>query len=294
MLRSLLGSFNRPHISKIVLRNSGDHAHGIPTGIATMNPSGDEITKVNQHGSDPEWSPDGSLIAFSSLFEGYEPYACNVAVMRPDGSAVRQLTHHKTGGASSPFWSPDAKKLAYYVFEDGVEHQIWTVDLRTGEQVQLAKGGVSPIWTPSNEIVFELNDGSHPIMMMTSQGREVRKCSLFKDGDWAMRWSRSGDNIAFLRDREIYVMNSDGSRVTRIRQGPVGTGLTWSPDGQQIAYFGEHPEQPGEHGKEVFVIGCDGSNERKILANPWRYQNEKEKFSAPLAEFSAISWSPFL
>ena len=245
MLRSLLGSFNRPHISKIVLRNSGDHAHGIPTGIATMNPSGDEVTRVNQHGSDPEWSPDGSLIAFSTLFDGYKPYACNIAVMRPDGSAVRQLTHHKTGGASSPFWSPDAKKLAYYVFEDGVEHQIWTVDLRTGEQVQLAKGGVSPIWTPSDEIVFELNDGSHPIMIMTSQGRELRKCSLFKDGDWAMRWSRSGDNIAFLRDREIYVMNSDGSRVTRIRQGPVGTGLTWSPDGQQIAYFGEHPEQPG-------------------------------------------------
>jgi Tol biopolymer transport system component len=127
MLRSLLRSLSRPHISKIVLRNSGDHAHGIPTGIATMNPSGGEVTRVNQHGSDPEWSPDGSLIAFSSLFDGYKPYACNIAVMRPDGSAVRQLTHHNTGGASSPSWSPDAKKLAYYVFEDGVEHQIGVV-----------------------------------------------------------------------------------------------------------------------------------------------------------------------
>ena len=126
-----------------------------------------------------------------------------------------------------------------------------------------------------------------------AEGREIRKCSLFEDGDWAMRWSRSGDRIAFLRDREIYIMNSDGSRVTRIRKGPVATGLTWSPDGQQIAYFGDHPEESGEHGKEVFVIGCDGSNERKILANPWRYQNEREKFSAPLAEFTAISWSPF-
>ena len=138
MFGKLLRSFSKSHISKIVLRNSGDHAHGIPIGIVTMNPSGDGITIINQHGADPEWSPDGSLIAFSSRFDGYKPYACNIAVMRPDGSSVRQLTHHKTGGASSPCWSPDAAKIAYYVFEDGAEHQIWTVDLRTGEQVQLA------------------------------------------------------------------------------------------------------------------------------------------------------------
>jgi Tol biopolymer transport system component len=294
MLRHLLRAFNKPKTSKIVLRNSGEQANGIPSGIVTMSPSGGEITRVNQHGNDPEWSPDGSLIAFSSRFDGYKPYARNIAVMRPDGSAIRQLTHHKTGAASNPFWSPDSNKIAYYVYEDGVEHQIWSVDLRTGEQFQLATGGVSPIWTPSDEIVFEANDGWHPLMIMTSQGKDIRKCSLFEDGDWAMRWSRSGDNIAFLREQEIYVMNSDGSRTTRIREGRVATGLTWSPDGQHIAYYGENSEQPGEHGKEVFVIGCDGSNERKILANPWCYQNEQEKLFAPLAEFTAISWSPFL
>ena len=89
-------------------------------------------------------------------------------------------------------------------------------------------------------------------------------------------------------------MTSDGNRSRRIRQGRVATGLTWSPDGQQIAYFGHHEEQSEEHGKEIFVLGCDGSDERKILANPWRYQTEKEMFSAKLAEFTAISWSPFL
>jgi len=120
----------------------------------TIKPDGSELSKIRLYGSEPDWFPNGKWIAFSGLVDGYKPYTFNIHIMRPDGTGVRQITHHQTGGASGPSWSNDSTKIAYYVFEDGREHQIWIVDVASGKQTQLAVDGVSPIWTPTNEIVF--------------------------------------------------------------------------------------------------------------------------------------------
>jgi Periplasmic component of the Tol biopolymer transport system len=287
MFKKLLQSLTKKSLtSKIIFQNCGDSVPGISIGILTVNPDGTELVRIRSLGSAPEWSPDGKWIAFSGLVEGYKPYACNIHIMKPDGTGVRQITRHTTGGASSPAWSSDSRTIAYYVFEDGVEHQIWTVDVNSGKQRQLAKDGISPVWTSANEIVFEKNEGNHPLLIMNSNGEQLRECGLFNAGDWSIRWSRDGDKIAFLRNRDIYVMDSNGSNLQPIREGAQATWLSWSPDGQQLAYCGDRYEQGRPTGKEIYIIDSNGINERKIVANP----SLKNK----LAECINVCWSPWL
>jgi len=65
---------------------------------------------------DPDWSPDGSLIVFSSepIHDWNDvgvPNAPDVYTVRPDGTDLQQLTHD--GGSGAPSWTPDGKILFY-------------------------------------------------------------------------------------------------------------------------------------------------------------------------------------
>jgi Tol biopolymer transport system component len=56
----------------------------------------------------PQWSPDGTHIAFTNADDSYHP---QIFVMRADGSDRRALT--RDGVYDSPSWSPDGKQLEF-------------------------------------------------------------------------------------------------------------------------------------------------------------------------------------
>lgn len=72
-------------------------------GILILNSDGTDVQKVTD-GEDPNWSPDGSKIAYE--------YKDDIWMMDSDGTNKVQLTEGKDGDGI-PVWSPDGKKIAF-------------------------------------------------------------------------------------------------------------------------------------------------------------------------------------
>jgi len=74
--------------------------------------------------------------------------------------------------------------------------------------------------------------------------------------------------IAFASSRdgnsEIYVVNSDGTGLTRLTNNPAGdSSPAWSMDGTKIAFASDR-----DGNSEIYVMNADGSGQSRITTNP--------------------------
>src|SRR5262245_42575982 len=81
--------------------------------LFVLGPDGEARQLTDNDGDDtnPDWSPDGSRIAFTSDRDG----DLEIFVMNADGTGTRQLTHNEVDNGAAD-WSPDGTHIVY----DGV------------------------------------------------------------------------------------------------------------------------------------------------------------------------------
>jgi Tol biopolymer transport system component len=79
-------------------------------------------------------------------------------------------------------------------------------------------------------------------------------------------WSPDGTKLAFYRgpegDRDIYIINVDGTGLQRLTNGGDNLGPSWSPDGQWIAFTSFR-----DGNNEIYIVHPDGSNEIRMTNN---------------------------
>lgn len=73
--------------------------------VFTSRPDGSDSWQLTSFGNneDPDWSPDGRYIVFATTFG--KGYVSHLALMREDGSGIKQLTNSRSGD-SEPSWGP--------------------------------------------------------------------------------------------------------------------------------------------------------------------------------------------
>jgi Tol biopolymer transport system component len=212
-------------------------APGNPLQIYTMNPDGTDRTPLTSgpaRNYSPEWSPDGSKIAFSSDRDDPNPGICTscnteIYVMDANGGNVLRRTTDPSLDPSldgSPHWSPDGTKITFD-------------STRTG-------GGD----------IYSMNaDGSGVVRLTTTASR---------DEDPA--WSPDGGQIAFTNGTELRRMNLDGTSQT-----PVTTGADqpsnpdWSPDGTTIAYQQHACCDPRDNSQEIHAVHLNGTGDSTLV-----------------------------
>jgi TolB protein len=133
-----------------------------------------------------------------------------------------------------------------------------------GAPVSLTGGGKGLI------AFYSDRDGNPEIYLMKADGTEPIRLTRDPNYDVAPALSPDGSRIAFLTDRddptgsfqnrkwEIYVMNADGSGLTRItRNGLAEDHLAWSPDGTRLSFDADYD---GDGFQEIWIMNADGTS----------------------------------
>jgi dipeptidyl aminopeptidase/acylaminoacyl peptidase len=70
-----------------------------------------------------------------------------------------------------------------------------------------------------------------------------------------------GDELAFVRDGQIWRVSSDGTGAVPLTSGPGDSHPSWSPDGQRIAFARDEGwDDRDESLSAIYVMDADGSN----------------------------------
>jgi TolB protein len=236
--------------------------------IWTMNSDGSgrkRLTDLKALSSMPRWSPDGSKIVFSSqITSAGGSRHVEIFVMNSDGTGLQQLTESApreavggqagghddaaeiAGWNSVPAWSPDGTKILFGSNRegDGVTPVLYTMNLDGSGQGKFGLfadvDGSQPDWSwATGKIVYVrgraakgdiwVMDGGSPLPLLTA-----KKLTDNIDNNTGPVWSPDGKQIAYNSDtgnnKDIYIMNADGSNVRRLTYDKANDGFpAWRP-----------------------------------------------------------------
>lgn len=228
--------------------------------IWTMAADGSDLRQLVSAGQigvegvlSPSWSPLGRRIAFVALGKKDR----DIWVVNADGTNAHRLLRTPKRWELQVDWSPFGNRFAVTVSATAANFDLYVMQT-TGKHVRAVSAGwmvsaMMPRWSPWGHTLAymawpgsawdSMHDAEIWVAEVSGSGY-ARRLTHNRVVDSNPAWSPDGSKIVFLRGPtahnivspaqrsadEIYVMNADGTGVTRLTYNRVGEGgLAWQP-----------------------------------------------------------------
>ena len=226
----------------------------------------ENLTNHPAHDSAPDWSPDGTKIAFDSNRDGD---GSQIYVMDADGKNPIRLTDG-WGGTRNPDWSPDGQKIAFSVANREEDH-IAVMEADGNNREKLEDQAMHPSWSPDGkQIAFvSWRDGGNEIYVIGANGHGLKRVTHDLAGKWRPSFSPDGGRIAYMAEHKgfynIYVVGADGKNLQRLTHNEENHwSPAWSPDGRMIAYYVWDGILEGKLHGTIHLMAADGRYIRQL------------------------------
>lgn len=184
----------------------------------------------------PNWSSDGSMLAFMSQGQPLN----GICTMNATGGDKRSIVANR---GQDPAWKPDNSMIAFSLGQVG-GGEIDLTDMN-GKITRLATGLSSvprhPTWAPDgSKLAFSISEDSgmwSGVYVINADGSSAAK-RIFAGEAFYVQWSPDGSKIAFADASDIYAIAPDGSGKQRLlhASGELVDGFAWAPDSSAIVY----------------------------------------------------------
>jgi dipeptidyl aminopeptidase/acylaminoacyl peptidase len=262
--------------------------------------------------SEPQWSPDGQSLAFTSSRGDHSL----IAVYTPGAKSIRYLAP-SVDRDSTPQWSPDGASIAFIrrpaqqrdapqgLFLEPDRPRpwaVWLADGSSGTAREIWRSGTKPDssypsmaadtgggvlhWAGNRLVIASEEDGWQHLyalnaepgaapQLLTQGACEVEQWSFTPDGKTILYNSNCGD----VDRRHLWQVGIAGGAPQRITGGE---GIEWSPkvlsDGKTLAYFSSDARHPGR--AMVKSLGSE-SAARPLAPETWPKSFPADQLVAP-------------
>lgn len=198
--------------------------------IYTMNIIGKNKKQLTTNGArdmQPKFSNDGSKILFLSNRDGNR----EIYIMDQDGSDKIRLTNNDGVDEFHEF-SNDDSKIVYLSERENFQRDLFLLDLNTMNETQLTNNDLQEVYvkySPTDEKVTYVYDQVEPFILsdiyildIKSQIAQNLTNAPSDQMNLMPLFTHEGENLIYISNSEIYMMDNLGNNKINISQGLIG------------------------------------------------------------------------